>query len=53
MKIVFLPGSKKPVAVIGGFRCPNCHRFLKRVQQTPFGYDVVCPKGDYVAGVMI
>ena len=51
MKMIVEDSKLKPVPVLGGFRCPKCKKMLKVERRTIFGFDLICPKGDFIAGV--
>ena len=51
MRVIVEQGRKKPVPVLGGYRCPKCLKMLNVAQKTVFGFDLICPTGDFRAGV--
>lgn len=50
MKIV-TDGKKPPLLTVVGYVCPKCRKPLDKKVPTCFGFDLVCPKGHYRAGV--
>lgn len=46
-------GKRKPIAAPGGWLCPKCRAILGKRAVTCFGFDLVCRKGHFRAGVVI
>lgn len=51
MRVIADSKKLKPLCRAGEWVCPKCGKILEKKAKTCFGFDLICPKGHYRAGV--